>query len=49
VAIVEGIQNRRMPKQVAAATMEGMRKRGRTRKRCRDEVEELNVTGIKNR
>jgi hypothetical protein len=37
-----------MPEQIAAATMEGIRKRGRPRKRWRDEVEEdLNVTEIK--
>jgi hypothetical protein len=38
-----------MPKQIAAATIEGIRKRGRPRKRWKDEVEEdLNIMGIKN-
>jgi hypothetical protein len=38
-----------MPKQIAAATIEGTRKRGRPRKRWKDEFEEdLNIVGIKN-
>jgi hypothetical protein len=38
-----------MPKQIAAATIEGTRERGRSRKRWKYEVEEdLNITGIKN-
>jgi hypothetical protein len=37
-----------MPKQIATATIEGKWKRGRPRKRWKDEVEEdLNVMGIK--
>jgi hypothetical protein len=37
-----------MPKQIAAATIEGTRKRGRPRKRWKDEAEEdLNIIGIK--
>jgi hypothetical protein len=43
------MQNQRMPKQIAAATIEGTRKRGRPHKRWKDEVEEdLNIMGIKN-
>jgi hypothetical protein len=39
-----------MPKQFATATMEGRRKNGRPRKRCRFEVEgDLNIMGIKNK
>jgi hypothetical protein len=39
-----------MPKQIASATVEGIRKRGTSRKGWRDEVEEdLNIMGIKNR
>jgi hypothetical protein len=39
-----------MPKQIASATMERTRKRGRPHKRRRDEVEkDLNIMGIKNR
>jgi hypothetical protein len=35
-----------VPKQTAKATMEATRKRGRPRKRCRDEVEEdFNIVG----
>jgi hypothetical protein len=42
------MQNQRMPKQIAAATVEGTRKRGRPHKRWKDEVEEdLNMV-IKN-
>jgi hypothetical protein len=38
-----------MPKQIVAATIEGKGKRGRPRKRWKDEVEEgLNIMGIKN-
>jgi hypothetical protein len=38
-----------MPKQIAATIIEGIRKRGRPRKRWKDEVEEdLNVMEIKN-
>jgi hypothetical protein len=45
---VERMQNQRMPKQIAAATIEGTRKRGRSRKRWKDEVQEdLNIIGIK--
>jgi hypothetical protein len=45
---VERMQNQRMPKQIAAATIEGKRKRGKPGKRWKDEVEEdLNITGIK--
>ena len=36
---VERMQNQIMRKQIATATMEGLRKRGRPRKRRRDEVE----------
>jgi hypothetical protein len=47
---VERMKNQRMPKQIAAATTEGIRKRGRPCKRWKDEVEEdLNIMGIKNR
>jgi hypothetical protein len=47
---VERMQNQRMPKQIAAATTEGTRKRGRPCKIWKDEVEEdLNIVGIKNR
>jgi hypothetical protein len=43
------MQNPRMPKRIAAATIEETRKRGRPRKRWKDEVEEdLNTMGIKN-
>jgi hypothetical protein len=46
---VERIQNKRMSKQIAAATIEGTKKRGRPHKRWKDEVEEdLNIMGIKN-
>jgi hypothetical protein len=39
-----------MPKQIATATMEGTRKRGRMHKRRRDEAEEnLNIKGTENR
>jgi hypothetical protein len=38
-----------MPKQIAGATIEGTRKRGRPRKRWKDEVEDnLNIMGIRN-
>jgi len=38
-----------MPKQIATDTVEGRRKRGRPRKRRKDESEEgLNVIGIRN-
>jgi hypothetical protein len=44
------MQNQRMPKQIAAAAIEGTRKRGRPRKRWTDVVEkDLNVMGIKKR
>ena len=47
---MERMQNERMPEEIATATMEGTRRRGRSRKRWRDEVEEdLNTMGIKNR
>jgi hypothetical protein len=43
------MQNQRMAKQIAAATIGGTRKRGRPRKRWKDEVEDdLNIMGIKN-
>jgi hypothetical protein len=46
---VERMQNQRLPKQIATAIIEGTRKRGRPRKRWKDEVEEdLNIMGIKN-
>jgi hypothetical protein len=46
---VERMQNQRMPKQIAAATIEAIMERGRPRKRWKDEVEEdLNIMGIKN-
>ena len=39
-----------MPKQIATATREGIRKKGRECNRKRDGVEEdLNIMGIKNR
>jgi hypothetical protein len=42
------MQTQRIPKQIAAATVEGTRKRGRPRKIWKDEVEEkLNIMGIK--
>jgi hypothetical protein len=38
-----------MPKQIATATMEGTRKRGRPRTRWTEEFEDgLNVMGVKN-
>jgi hypothetical protein len=41
---VERMQNQRMPKQIATATIEGTRKTGRPRKRRKDQVEEdLNI------
>jgi hypothetical protein len=44
------MQNQSIPKQIATPTMEAKRRRGRPRKRWRDEVEEgLNIMGIKNR
>jgi hypothetical protein len=47
---VKRMQNQWMPKQIATATMEQTKKRGRPRKRWRDEVEEdLNIMGTKNR
>jgi hypothetical protein len=43
-------KNQRMPKQIAEATIEGTRKRGRPRRRWKEEVEEdLNIMEIKNR
>jgi hypothetical protein len=46
---VKRMKNQRMPKQIAAATTERTRKRGRPRKRWKDEVEEdFNIMGIKN-
>jgi hypothetical protein len=46
---IERMQNQRMPKQIAAATIEGTRKIGRPRKIWKDEVEEdLNIMGVKN-
>ena len=48
MAVVETMQNRRLPKQIAAAAVEGIRKRGRPCKRWRGELEEdLNVVEIK--
>jgi hypothetical protein len=42
------VQNQRMPKQIAAATTEGVRNRRRPRKRWRYEVEQdVNIMGIK--
>jgi hypothetical protein len=39
-----------MPKQFSTATMEGIRKKGRTHKIQKDGIEEdLNIIGIKNR
>jgi hypothetical protein len=44
------MQNQGMPKQTAAATVEGAKKRGRPHQRWKDEVEEvLNIMGIKRR
>lgn len=41
---VERLKNQRMSKEIATVTMEGTRKRGRSRKRWRGEVEEdLNI------
>lgn len=41
------MQNQRIPKQTAAATIEGTMKRGIPRERWRDDVEgDLNITGI---
>jgi hypothetical protein len=41
------MQNQRIPKQTAAATIEGTRKRGMPRERWRDDFEgDLNITGI---
>jgi hypothetical protein len=45
---IEKMQNQRMPKQIATATMEGTRKRGKPRKIWRDEVEKK-YNGKKNR
>jgi len=46
---VERIGHQQMPKQIAASTIEGTRKRGRSRKRWTDEVEvNLSIVGIKN-
>jgi hypothetical protein len=43
------MQNQRMPKHIAAATVEGTRKRVRSRKRWKDEAEEdLNIMRVKN-
>jgi hypothetical protein len=48
--MVQRMQNQRMAKKFATATMEGTRKRGRPRKRWKDDVEEdVNIMGIKNR
>jgi hypothetical protein len=42
------MQNQIMRKQIAAATMEGAKERGRLRKGWRDDVEgDLNIMGIK--
>lgn len=40
---VKRMQNQRMPKQIAAAKVEGTRERGRPRRRWRDEVLEASV------
>jgi hypothetical protein len=46
---VKRIGNQQIPKQIAASTMEGTRKRGRSCKRWTDEVEvNFNIMGIKN-
>jgi hypothetical protein len=46
----ERMKSQRITKQIATATMEGTRKRGRPRQTLRDEVEEdLNIMGTKNR
>jgi hypothetical protein len=38
--MLKRMQNQRMPKQIAAATMEGTRRREIPRRRLRDEVED---------
>jgi hypothetical protein len=44
------MQTQRMSKHIAAATMEGIRRRGRLHKRWHDKVkEDLNIIGITNR
>jgi len=44
------MQNQQMSKHIAAATMEGIRRRGRLHKRWRDKVEEdSNIIGTTNR
>jgi hypothetical protein len=46
---VERIENQQIPKQIAAFTMEGTRKRGRTRKRWTDHIKvDFNIMGLKN-
>jgi hypothetical protein len=46
---VERMPNHRMPKQLATTTKEGAWKRGRPRKRWRDDVaEDLETLGVKN-
>jgi len=46
---VERIQNHRMLKHTATATMEGTKEKGRPCERWRDKFKEnLNITGIKN-
>jgi hypothetical protein len=37
---MERMQNERMPEEIATATMEGTRRRGRSRKRWRDTAED---------
>jgi hypothetical protein len=45
----ERMKNQRIPKQIAVAKREGTRKRGRPRKRWKDEAEEnMNIMGVKN-
>jgi hypothetical protein len=42
------VHNQRIPKQIATLTVEGIRKRGRPRKRWRGDAEEdSNTVGIK--
>jgi hypothetical protein len=43
------MRNQRIPKETAIAIMEGTRKRGRSCRRWRDDVENLNIMRIKNR
>jgi hypothetical protein len=46
---VERIGNQQITKQIAAFTMEGTRKRGRTRKRWTDDIKvDFSIMGLKN-